>query len=105
MSATQTGPEEVTVIRLPETPTLAEVPAPRPAPLHGLSITFMAVFALVGIASMLILITVSWGEAARYPIAVFVGSAIGFLASALIAVFAAARDSLAKSRPDGEPRL
>ena len=64
--------------------------------LHGLSITGMALFALVGIGSMLAFVTVRWtGAAARFVVAVVVLAAIGFLGCASAAVFTAARDTYA----------
>jgi hypothetical protein len=75
-------------------------PAPsRPGGMHALGISGMAVCALVGISSMLAFISVHWpGETGRFVIAVLVGSTIGFLAFASVAVLAAARDTYA--RPD-----
>lgn len=60
----------------------------------------MALFALAGIISMLAFITVTWpGDSGRYIIAVVFISGIGFLASASIAVFSAARDTYALDDP------
>jgi hypothetical protein len=78
-----------------------EAPTPTPpAPskplgrLHSLAILGMAVFALVGIAAMLAFITISWpDDTSRYVVAVFVASIVGFMTSASLAVFSAARDT------------
>lgn len=68
--------------------------------LHRLAISGMALFALAGIISMLAFITVTWpGNSGRYIIAVVFISGIGFLASASIAVFSAARDTYALDDP------
>ncbi len=59
----------------------------------------MAVSALVGIVALLLFISVSWPDAVRdWLITAFVAAAIGFLASASTAVFAAARDTYASGR-------
>ena len=90
------------------------VDAPTPAPpapsrppsrLHGLAIIGMAVFALVGIAAMLAFITISWPEdSSRYVVAIFVASIVGFMTSASLAVFSAARDTYPRHprKPTGE---
>jgi hypothetical protein len=89
-----------------------EAPTPTPpAPakplgrLHGLAILGMAVFALVGIAAMLAFITISWpDDTSRYVVAVFVASIIGFMTSASLAVFSAARDTYPRHprKPNGD---
>jgi hypothetical protein len=89
-----------------------EAPTPKPpAPsrppgrLHSLSILGMAVFALVGIAAMLAFITISWpDDSSRYVVAVFIASIIGFMTSASLAVFSAARDTYPRHtrKPNGE---
>ncbi|MDQ3772628.1 MAG: hypothetical protein M3343_11160 [Actinomycetota bacterium] len=62
--------------------------------LHGAAIVGMAVSALFGIASMLAFITISWPNGlGRYVMVVFMGSVVGFMACASIAVFSAARDT------------
>jgi hypothetical protein len=59
----------------------------------------MALFALMGIGSMLAFVTIRWtGSVGRYVVAVVIFSAIGFLVCASAAVFTAARDMYA-SRP------
>ena len=69
-------------------------PAPRIGRLHGLSIIGMAISALIGIASMLAFITISWpDDLGRYVMAIIVISVIGFMTSASLAVFSAARDT------------
>ena len=81
---------------------LGKAPVVEPAPvatrpqgaLHRAAIAAMTICAIVGILSMLAFITVSWPEeSSRYVVAVFIGSGIGFLASASIAVFSAARET------------
>jgi uncharacterized membrane protein len=65
----------------------------------------MAVFALVGIASMLAFITISWpDDSSRYVVGVFMTAVIGFVTSASIAVFSAARDTYPRHprKPTGE---
>lgn len=88
--------------------------APEPAPedpgrphggLHRLAISGMALCALVGIASMLAFITVSWpNDTGRYVIGVFIASGVGFMTCASLAVFSAARETYAvrdKEKPSG----
>ncbi|MEA2477174.1 MAG: hypothetical protein QOC87_1373 [Actinomycetota bacterium] len=76
-----------------------ELPPPPPlsgpqSSLHGMSISAMAICALVGIVAMIALITVRWpGNSERVMIALIVFASIGFLVSASTAVFSAARDS------------
>ncbi|MDQ3878464.1 MAG: hypothetical protein M3290_08980 [Actinomycetota bacterium] len=54
----------------------------------------MAVCALIGIVAMIALVTIRWpGTTERAFIALIVFASIGFLASASIAVFSAARDT------------
>jgi hypothetical protein len=54
----------------------------------------MAVSALLGIGAMLAFITISWpDDTSRYVLAVFMVSVIGFVASASLAVFSAARNT------------
>lgn len=74
------------------------VPAPSgpSSRLHGMAIAGMALFALLGIGSMLAFVTIRWtGPAARFVIAVVIFSAIAFLVCASAAVFTAARDMYA----------
>ena len=69
-------------------------PAPRVGRLHGLAIVGMAISALTGIASMLAFITISWpDDLGRYLMVIVVISVIGFMTSASLAVFSAARDT------------
>lgn len=76
-------------------------PAPEPPKssrptgrLHGMAIVGMAVSALLGIGAMLAFITISWpDDTSRYVLAVFMISVIGFMTSASLAVFSAARDT------------
>lgn len=84
----------------------AAPPPSRPGKLHGIAIAGMAVSALVGIAAMLLFVTVGWpGDTRRYPITVFVFAVVGFMTCASIAVFAAARDTYSRggARRDGGP--
>jgi hypothetical protein len=62
--------------------------------MHGAATIAMAAFAVVGFIAMFAFITVGWpGTSGRYVIAVVFFAGVGFLASAAIAVFAAARDT------------
>ena len=86
----------------PESP---PAPASRPGRLHGLAILAMAVFALLGIGAMLAFITISWpDDSSRYVVAVFMIAVVGFVTSASIAVFSAARDTYPRHprKPTGE---
>jgi hypothetical protein len=75
----------------PSTPT-----SRRPGRVHGLAIAGMALCSLVGIGATLAYITVGWpGDSGRYVIAVIFVSVLGFLLSASMAIFAAARDTYA----------
>jgi hypothetical protein len=65
-----------------------------PGKLHGAAIAGMAISAVVGIVALLARITVGWpGESDRYVMAIFIFAGIGFLASASVAVFSAARQT------------
>jgi hypothetical protein len=87
-------PPEETVARLPSNYVPAEPSPRRPGRLHGLATIAMAGSAIIGIGAMLAFITIGWpGESGRYVIGVVIFSAVTFIASALIAVFAAARDT------------
>lgn len=94
------------VVSLGKAPIVEPTPvaAMRPQkPLHRAAIAGMTICAIVGILSMLAFITVSWPEeSGRYMIAVFIGSGVGFLASASIAVFSAARETYATPRTSGD---
>jgi hypothetical protein len=71
--------------------------------LHAISISGMATSALLGIASMLAFITIRWPtDTGRFVIALLIFSIVGFLASASIAVFSAAKDTYATS-PRSDP--
>ena len=64
--------------------------------MHGIATIAMASFAIIGFLAMFAFITVGWpGNSGRYVIVVVVLAGVGFLASAAIAVFAAARDTYA----------
>ena len=59
-----------------------------------MAIVGMAVSALLGIGAMLAFITISWpDDTSRYVLVVFMISVIGFMTSASLAVFSAARDT------------
>ncbi len=64
-----------------------------PGRLHGLAISTMAISALTGIVALLAFVTVRWpGSTGRAVKFVFALATIAFLASAVAAVLAAARD-------------
>jgi phosphate/sulfate permease len=68
-----------------------------------MAILGMAVSALLGIGAMLAFITISWpDDTSRYVVAVFVASVIGFMTSASLAVFSAARDTYPRHRRSTE---
>jgi len=84
------------VVPLGVDPPAPEPPKPsRPnGRVHGIAIVGMAVSALLGIGAMLAFITISWpDDTSRYVLAVFMVSVIGFVASASLAVFSAARNT------------
>ena len=92
--------EDPTVVPLGKDP-IREPPAPvtKPGRLHGFSITLMATSALIGIAATFLFVTVTWsGDAGRYVGAVIFLSVVGFVASAAIAIFTAARDTYVLTR-------
>ena len=83
-----------------ELPTAAPATPPEPKPvtppskLHAAAIAGMALCAIVGILALLARITVGWpGNSDRYVMAIFVFAGVGFLTSASIAVFSAARQT------------
>ena len=79
---------------------VAPVPPSRPSRLHGLAIAGMATCAIVGIIAMLVFITVTWpDDTGRYVIGVFIGSGVGFMTCASLAVFSAARDTHVEVKP------
>ena len=85
---------EDSVVPLPSGYVPPEPSASRPGVLHGAATISMAAFAIIGFLAMLAFVTVGWpGTSGRYVIAVIVFAGVGFLASAAIAVFAAARDT------------
>ena len=91
--------DEVTVIRLDATPEPLPEPSRHPRT-HGFLISSMSFFALLGIGSMFAFITITWpGDTGRYVTGIFVLSIIGFVTSASAAVFTAARNTYAPSRP------
>ena len=87
---------------------LSADPAPEPPPtpptrMHGLAIGGMALCALLGIVSMLALITVNWpGQTGRFIVGTFVLAGVGFLACASAAVLTAARDTYPRSNTDAD---
>jgi hypothetical protein len=74
--------------------------------MHGAATVSMAAFAVIGFLAMFAFITVGWpGKSGRYVIAIVFLAGVGFLASAAIAVFAAARDTYpARSNPPERDR-
>lgn len=98
-------PDNVVPLGVDPPPEPPPAPARRPGRLHGLAILGMALFALVGIAAMLAFITISWpDDSGRYVVAVFMAAVVGFVTSASIAVFSAARDTYPRHprEPTGE---
>ena len=91
-------PENVVPLgQLPEP--VAEEPTPQGG-LHRIAIAGMAMCALLGIASMLAFITVSWpGDTGRWAIGVFIASGVGFMTCASLAVFSAARETYTVRSP------
>ena len=86
------------VVPLPHGERVAEGSRPPPPSrtrgLHGVAIAGMSLFAFIGIFSMLAFITVRWPEATgRYVMAVFIFSIVGFITSASVAIFSAARNT------------
>ena len=94
MRAEENEDAKVTPLREPQ-PVIDRVPPPSPAKgLHGVAIAGMALFAIVGIALLLALITVNWTDSSRsIIITIIVLIVVGFIASAATAVFAAARET------------
>ena len=95
--------DEVSGTHLDNVVPLGRSPQVQPAPvehlkpqgrLHRSAIAGMAISALAGIVSMLAFITVTWpGNSGRWVIGAFIASGVGFLTSASIAVFSAARET------------
>ena len=82
---------------------IPEPPAPvtKPSRLHGTAIMLMAGCALLGTVATFLFVTVSWpGDTGRWVGTVIFLSAVGFLASAAMAVFTAARDTYAIAREE-----
>ncbi len=62
--------------------------------LHAVATTLMAVFAIIALFCALVFVTVRWpGETGRFVKVALVGAVIGFVASAWIAMLAAAGDT------------
>ena len=93
------GPPDDKIVTLRTQPVIAE-PLPRPKPLsriHSIATGGMALCALVGIISLLALITVRWpANSSRYVKGVFIAAGFGLLLCCCIAVFSAARDTYAR---------
>ena len=88
------------VVSLGRAPEAVPDPVPTQSRLHRLAIAGMALCAVVGILSMLAFITVTWPEdTGRYVIGVLIGSGVGFMTCASLAVFSAARDTHIKTGP------
>jgi len=102
---TRETPDNVVPLGVEAPTPVPPAPSRPPSRLHGLAIIGMAVFALVGIAAMLAFITISWpDDSSRYVVAIFVASIVGFMTSASLAVFSAARDTYPRHprKPTGE---
>jgi hypothetical protein len=96
MSTSDGHPGDGNVVPLsnPFPPPQPEPVSARPGPVHGLAIAGMSLFAVVGIVSMLLFVTVTWpGNIGRYIVVAFVTAGFGFIICAIVAVFAAARDT------------
>lgn len=64
----------------------------------------MAASALVGIVATFLFVTVTWpGETGRYVGATIFLAVVGFVASAAIAIFTAARDTYVLSKEPSKP--
>ena len=91
---------------------LGRGPVPEPTPtgggrsqsrLHRIAIASMTICAVIGTLSMLAFITVSWpGQSGRYMVGALIAATVGFMASASIAVFSAAKDTYAHPASSGE---
>ena len=90
---------ETNLVTLRTEPLVAE-PRRKPTPLsrlHSVATVGMTLSALVGIVSLLGLITVRWpGDSDRFVTALLVGSVFGFLLCGSVALFSAARDTYAR---------
>ena len=84
------------VVQLPGEP-LPPDPVPPPTPpgrMHGAAIAGMGISAIVGVAAMLALITITWpASVSRVVVGICLLSGLSFLAFASTAVFTAARDT------------
>ena len=77
----------------PGPPDPVQPPSP-PGRIHGAAIAGMGISAIVGVASMLLYITVTWPEnVGRVVIGICLFSGLAFLTFASTAVFSAARDT------------
>jgi hypothetical protein len=82
-----------------EPPAVPPAPVTRPGRLHGLSIAGIAFFALVGSVALFLFVTVSWPRGmSSWILGIFFLSAVGFMVSASVAVFSAARDTYATGK-------
>lgn len=92
-------PDTDNVVQLPGDPPPPD-PTPPPSPpgrIHGAAIAGMGISAIVGVAAVLALITVTWPDSAsRVVIGICVLSGLAFLTFASTAVFSAARDTYRK---------
>jgi hypothetical protein len=79
-------------------------PVTPPGKVHGLATAGMALCAVVGIVATLLFITIRWpGESGRFVVATVVLAGLGFFLCASIAIFAAARDTYARSPRGRDP--
>ncbi|MFN2388318.1 MAG: hypothetical protein ABR575_01735 [Actinomycetota bacterium] len=104
-----TGEEVVVVLDVEPVPEPSR-PPPRMRGLHALGTSGMAIAALAGICAMLALITVNWtDELRRYVVITIVGSVVGFLVFASLALCSAATHSHGPppddQQPEDRPRL
>jgi hypothetical protein len=94
VSGRQRDPHPVVPLRQSGSPEGPRPPTTRPGRLHALATATMTVAAVVGILATIAFITVTWpGRLGHYVVAAILFSAIAFVASASIAVIAAARDT------------
>lgn len=79
------------------------VPPTPPSRVHGLAISGMAMFALVGIVAMFLFVTVNWpDDTGRWVIGTLFVCGLGFIGCASAAVFSAARDTYARGGTGGD---
>lgn len=84
------------VVPLGNDPLPPEEPPPPSPPgrLHGTAIAGMGISAIVGVAAMLALMTITWPDSvARVVLGICLFAGLAFLAFASTAVFTAARDT------------